>query len=240
MPEQFNGDYRRDVPIYPSTQGIITGSLREGWEAIKRDPIIMIGLSLLISAIFAIFTGALPNLIKSHFDLLEIGGTAIRGDVDFGLWRAISWMIFSILRIGMLYTALRVIRKEPVPFTSIFSGFPRIIHILIADILVGIVVFWGVILLIIPGIFLAISFSMRGLLIMEMDVDCIRALRGSWQMMKGYRIDYFLLWVVLIGINIAGLIPFGMGLIITVPLSYGAVAAFFSYVYKVNPPNFTD
>jgi uncharacterized membrane protein len=240
MPEQFDGSQNRETPYYPPTQGIITGSLREGWDAIKRDPILLIGLSLLLTALFSIFTGALPNILKYRYDLFEIGNTMVRGESGFGFLRALSWLVFSVLRVGMLYTALRVVRREPVPFNSIFSGFPRIIHIVIADILVSIAVFWGLILLIIPGIFFAVSFSMRGLLIMERDDDCITALKGSWQMMKGYRIDYFLLWVILLGINFVGLIPLGLGLIITVPLSYAAIAAFFNLVYKENPPHFTD
>jgi len=238
MPDQNYGPDFAYIPRSPSDRGIVSGSLHESWEAIKRDPVMLIGLTLLVSACWGLFFFIAPNILGHNFDLFT-GEHSYRTNNDFGPLKFLAILIINVFRAGLAFTFLRAIRREAAPFDSIFSGFPRIIHLVIADVLVGICVFCGFIFLIIPAIFFAISFAMRSLLIIDRDADCITALQGSWQMMRGYRLDLFLLSAALFALNIVGLLALGLGLIITLPLSYGAIASFYNRVLQENPPKAT-
>ncbi len=217
-------------------RGIISASLRQGWESIKRDPVMLIGLTLLITICWGWLGFVVPDFFSRGINLMTIGDTDIDTSYNFGPLKLCALLIIHVLRAGLLYTFLRVIRREAIPFNCVFSGFPKIIHIMIADIIVGIAIFCGFIFLILPAIFFAISFAFRSLLIIDRDADCISALHGSWQMMKGYRIDFLLLCLCIFALNILGTMALGIGLFLTLPLGYGAIAAFYERVLRENPP----
>lgn len=94
------------------------------------------------------------------------------------------------------------------------------VNILVIEILVGLLVTIGAICLIVPGIILAFAYAMTSFLIVDTDLSPIDAMKKSRDMMKGYKIDYFVFalsfvgWVLLIiptiGIITIWLIPYMM------------------------------
>ncbi len=211
---------------------IIAWALTEGWRAFKRDPIVLVGFFLLKAPITAIsvwiLTGGFAYDVLYPLGLKYLEGTR---QMMLGI---MAGLIDTFLTVGMLYTGLRILRREPAPFGTLFAGFTRFVPVLIAYLLVDILIGFGFFFLIIPGIVLALGFSQWALLIMDRRVDGIRAMELSWKLMRGYKLEYFLLWLVLIGINFAGLIPLGVGLLITVPFTFAVQAAFYDRLIVVN------
>jgi uncharacterized membrane protein len=77
----------------------------------------------------------------------------------------------------------------------------------------------GFILLIVPGIIIAIGWSFAPYLVIEQGAGPIDALKRSWELTRGNRWKLFLLGLALIGINILGVCALLVGLLVTLPVT---------------------
>ena len=101
---------------------------------------------------------------------------------------AAPWMIGLliygvVLRAGFGLFMLRVLRGETAAPALVFSGLKRAkLKVLVPyALLYGLAVFAGLSLLILPGIFLAVAFSLGFYIVMESDLGPIAAMRESWR-----------------------------------------------------------
>lgn len=205
--------------------GIIGGSITEGWEAFKKRSGLMVGMLVVVAVVMAIANSLIVKVFGSPG-----GGTH---SIATQVWALVQ----NVLSAGMIYSILKVLRDEEVAFGELFSGFSRFVPLVIAYILMILAVILGLIALVVPGIILALGLSQYMLLIMDKDAGAVEALKGSWQMMRGYKWSYFGLGLCLIGINILGLLALGIGLLVTIPVSLAAVTAFYNRVLVENPPS---
>ncbi|MCK4415131.1 MAG: DUF975 family protein [Candidatus Eisenbacteria sp.] len=220
-------------PLAAPGEGLVSLSLRGGWEALKRDPAVLIGFCLLKIPITALAAWILGGT-------LAIGAISAGEIPPFEQFRKLLWgsaigLLDGFLSAGILYAALRILRREPVVFSTFFSAFTRFVPIILAYVIVQLVVGFGILFFLVPGIIFAIAFSQWPLLIMDRGVGGPESLGQSWHMMKGYKADYFLLWLVLITVNFVGLIPLGLGLLVTVPFTYATQAAFYERLIQLHP-----
>ncbi|MBP6874451.1 MAG: DUF975 family protein [Candidatus Eisenbacteria bacterium] len=218
--------------VQPADETILSLALHDGWEALKREPLILIGFHLLKIPLI----GMVALMLGGSFAL----GKAITPHFLHPLQRLILGSIFVLLdgifSIGILYAALRILRRQPVPFSTFFAPFQRFVPIVIGLVLMQAIVACGIFVLIVPGIVFALALSQWALLVMDRNLDAVEALRVSWRMMRGFKADYFLLWLVLITINLLGAIPLGLGLFVTVPLTFATQAAYYERLSSIRPP----
>jgi len=85
----------------------------------------------------------------------------------------------------------------------------------------------GLILFIIPGIYLGIRFQFFNCFIVDQKTGVIESLRRSWQITQGNTWNLFLFGLLLAGINILGLLCLIVGLFITIPTT--TIAYIFVY-----------
>ena len=91
------------------------------------------------------------------------------------------------------------------------------------------IVIGGLILLVVPGIVWAIKYRLYGYFILDKRVNAMESLRLSGQATKGSRWNLFLLIILTGLINLVGVLVFGVGLLVTIPVGGIAVA----YTYRV-------
>ncbi len=101
------------------------------------------------------------------------------------------------------------------------------------SLLSGLAIFAGFILLIVPGIIAAILFMFVGYIVIEEKLQPIEAMKKSIAMTKGNRWKLFQLGLVIFGINILGFIALLVGLFVSIPVSFLAMA----YVYRTLSKN---
>jgi len=104
-------------------------------------------------------------------------------------------------------------------FEDLFNRAPLLFHYVAATILFTLMVVVGLVFLIVPGIYLAIRFGYYGYFIVDEEVGPIEAFKKSSDLTEGVRMDLFLLFALLIGLNIVGALVLLVGLLVTVPLS---------------------
>ncbi len=112
---------------------------------------------------------------------------------------------------------------------SIFKNYKIFWHYLIASILCVIIVLGGLILFILPGIYLAVRLQFYKFLIVDDEnLRPVAALKKSMKMTKGHFWKLFGFILAIILLNIVGLLVFIIGLAITIPVSVLATA----FLYK--------
>lgn len=89
--------------------------------------------------------------------------------------------------------------------------------LLSAGLISGICEFLGI-FLVLPGIYLFIAFNLSTPLIFKFELTAIESLRISLQLINRVFIQYFKIYLLSVLIVIAGLLVFGIGIIITLPL----------------------
>ena len=217
-------------PVEPALEAasLVSGSLRDGWEAFKREAGILIAFVLLMIPIDALGLALTSGLSQGPSEGLQ--------NFQHFTWLSVFGLVHGIFTIGILYASLRALRRQPVPFSTFFAGFNRFGALILGLILMQLIVGFGTMFFIIPGIFFALAFAQWPLLVMDRRAGGPDSLGKSWHMMRGYKADFLLLWLALIGINILGFLAFIAGLLVTIPLSYAAQAAFYNRLMRIHPP----
>ena len=126
----------------------------------------------------------------------------------------ITLVITGPLTIGQCKFFINLANRSNPKFSDLWYGFNNILKAIGVTLLVGIIVSIGTILLIIPGIILSFMYSQVYYIMAEYpEMSIIDCLKESSRIMKGHKMDLFVLelsflgWVILMGITfgIAGL-----------------------------------
>ncbi len=137
---------------------------------------------------------------------------------------------------GALVYVVKFVRKEPYELKDIFAYYSKFWPIFALDFLIGLFVGLWSLLLIVPGIIAALSYTMAMLLMVDGEYDAMECIRKSKAMMKGYKWDYFkfqfsfFFWYLLVGIT------FGIAAIYVGPYVMVADVLYYEDLKKVNPP----
>jgi len=85
----------------------------------------------------------------------------------------------------------------------------------------------GLFLLIIPGIYLALRLLFYPYYIIEYGDPSYIAMQKSWQATEGWTLELFIFGVCVLGLNFLGALCFGIGVIVTYPITTMATAIVF-------------
>jgi len=157
------------------------------FQTIKSHPLFLLAVIAITSAIqfpISFFKGYTSNeTLSSVLTLL-------------------SWLTSSIIAIGLINTFLNLIDTNTRQFPYLYNKIRLLLQYLIASSIFGIIITFGFILLIVPGIIWAIKKKL------------------------------FLLGASLLFLNLLGLLAFGYGTLLTIPLS----TLILSHTYRVLNP----
>lgn len=120
---------------------------------------------------------------------------------------------------------------ESVKMEQLFDGFKDYSRVVLTNILETVYVFLWTMLLIIPGIIKAISYSQTTYILKDNpDLKNNAAIELSMAMMKGHKFDYFCLILSFIGWLLLCILTLGIGLLWVSPYITTASANFYEYV----------
>ncbi len=165
----------------------IDDALRTGWEVvIKNIPffILLMIVSAIVPIIIVGIIGIGAAIFAERAPLLSI---------ILGIMGAVAGLvIFATMAAGYIRITLKFCAGEKGRIDDLFSfSVPLFFNFCLASILYGLIVSVGMVLLIIPGIILAIRFQFWGHLIVDKRLSAINALKESSVLTKGYTWDLF-------------------------------------------------
>jgi uncharacterized membrane protein len=186
--------------------------IRDGWEATKAN---------LNTVIVLTIVGGLAIGIPSWIaEVLERSSPFLSG-----VFRLASAIMSLIVGIGALRVSLRLLDGQPVAVGDLFSAdWSLFSRYLVATISYSLIVGFGLLLLVIPGLMFAVRFAFYGYFVVDRDVGPHEALAQSETATQGARLDLFLLGLLLIVLNVLGAMLLFIGLLISIPVSTLAVA----------------
>jgi len=177
------------------------------WRLVKPHLVILAGL---------MFGYMVVGVILSLF-LTPLTGGSLLGSLLVQILSLAISIVFSLGYTKNVFQALDGIEPQ---FSAYSIKLSQAWNYLLAGIIMGVAFTIGLILLVIPGIYIAIRLQFAIAYIVEEDASAIDALTRSWNLTKGHCLNLFLLLVIMIGLSILGTLLLVIGLFVTVPLIY--------------------
>lgn len=144
----------------------------------------------------------------------------------------IGEIISIFLGLGGTIFGLNLLKGKEANVGQIFTGGRFLLRQIGASIIYAIIVILGIILLVIPGIYLAIRLGQFQNALVEKDLGPIEALKASWQITEGNVINYLALFIISIGIVLLGMLALLVGLIWAYPTAILANISAYLYMSR--------
>jgi hypothetical protein len=192
----------------------VGGAYAHAWEVLKTDywRLLLVG-----------FVAWLLGFVVSAF----INGEGARGSLSWVYQYLIGTPIFY----GSAYAWLRAVSGTRPTVSDLFVPFQRNwVACVLAQILLTIVVVIGFVLLVVPGIILAVRLSFVPFLIVDEGRGPVDALLESWNRTAGYGLTIFYTALLGIVIVLVGLVLLIVGSIAASMLVYLAFASFYAAI----------
>ena len=189
----------------------ISGCLERSWELLKANfwPIVGATTGMLVIMILA---GLVPVL---------------------GLF--VGFLFTGIFLAGMYAFYLKKIRGQPAEFGDIFDGFKiAFVPLLLATLVTQLLTTAGLLLLILPGIYLAVAYNFAFMLIIDQRLEFWAAMEVSRRVITAQWWRMFGLLILGSIIALLGVVGLFIGILVTIPIYYGALV--YAYEDLCNPP----
>lgn len=144
----------------------------------------------------------------------------------------------GLLSVGFAAFFLDALRSEKASFDSFFKGFTEYLGTkLVSMLLVSIYTFFWTILFYIPGIVKTYSYAMTPYILLDKpELSANEAITDSRMMMRGHKMELFLLDLSFIGWILLSILTFGILFIYVVPYMQAARAEFYRTLKGENEP----
>lgn len=185
-----------------------------GWRTVTGSLWFFALLALVILVV-----GSAPRLLERT----QLSSAAFFPVIPLGFW-----VLQIFVQLGILRIALKFCDGTEGTMSDLFSQGRLFFRYLGASILYGLIVLAGSILLIVPGIVWGIKFGFFSYAMVDKNLGVVASLKESARLTNGSKWNLFLLGLVIALINCIGALALGVGLLVSVPTSFIAVA----FVYR--------
>lgn len=214
----------------------IGGLLSESWGLLKGTKGIILGGFI----VFYIAMFVIAFVLGMGTALLGLAG----GEDSMGMMIAsqiVSTLVITALTYpfmaGLMMIGIRRAAGQPLSFNEIFSHFGRAVPLIITALVMTLLVYLGMLLLLIPGIYLSIAYLLAIPLVVERGLSPWQALETSRKAISQHWFKVFGLFFVLMLIMLLSMIPLGIGLIWTLPLLIVTMGVLYRTIFGVLPPS---
>jgi len=205
---------------YQRPPGIYFDSINLAWNLVKSDfgtwvPTILI-FGIVMYAITLPLNFGMTYLIYGNvFGPPTPSITSFATSLLIGL---IPGFFVNVLSAGVLMMGLKVARGEPIGIGDMFGGFRRMGSIMIATFITTILTYIGIVLLIVPGLFVVGSMAFVPLLILDRNLSIADAITTSFNALKQHALAMFGLIFVAGFLSVLGACLCGFGALFTAPI----------------------
>jgi uncharacterized membrane protein len=148
---------------------------------------------------------------------------------------AVPFLLQGATTAGFQAACRKCLRGQKPTVADLFEGFQFFASTLGAHIVISILAFIGALFFIIPGLVVAAMYNFTFLFIVDKRMDMGAAMRASHAVVKQDYVGYTLFLIALILLNIAGFLCLLVGLLVTIPISFAAVAVAYRDVVGFEP-----
>jgi uncharacterized membrane protein len=180
------------------------------------------------------FWGGAILLYLAYLAATFVGARIFRVSPGLGIvYHAALAAIAPVLFLGLVGIGVRRAAGLRVAFETAFRSFDRAIPAIIAGVLTTVLTYLGILLLILPGIYLSISYCMVMPLIADRDMSAWRAMETSRRTVSKRWFDFFGLLFLMGLVIFASMLPLGLGLIWSLPWAINVIGVVYRRVFGV-------
>lgn len=193
----------------------VTELFKEGFERSRGVRLKFFGAFFIFVVISGI-VGAIAEAIFHAEAYMDAGEYA--NYVIASLFQELVPLPITIpLGAGLIMVALIYVREARFEMTALFNYYIYVWTLFFAAMLTNIAIVLGLVLLIIPGIYLGVAFMFVNILIVEQKIGFIDAIKKSYTLITRHWFYYFWFAILASLINIAGALALLVGLVFTLP-----------------------
>ena len=197
-------------------KGITRESIKFAWNKFKENWLPLAGIALVYAVI-----NYVPELFKDN--------TTHMYNPKFVPVNLILSIIAVIISYGTLKISIKLARNEKLVVSDMWNiNFNAFLKYVVAYITYFLIVFGGLILLIVPGVVWAFKYIFLPYLVVDKNMKIKEAMKKSGEITYNCKIKIFILSVALAILNILGMLVFGLGVLVTLPITWIAMG----YVYN--------
>ena len=143
----------------------------------------------------------------------------VLNDTLLGVGAGVAFIVVGVI-VGAGFTRilLRIAQGHAAHYQDLVPPARLVWYFFCASVVAGVITAVGLVALIIPGIYLALRFSMVRFAVLD-GAGITESLRQSGKETRGHKWHLLGLFLVLAGVNLVGLLLLYVGLLITVPVS---------------------
>lgn len=140
----------------------------------------------------------------------------------------VSFLLAGPLQLGLCFFFLNLIKGKETRFKLLSEGFKPLVTVLLSYAIITVLTVVGMILLVIPGIIVALGFSMTYYIIAEdPEISFQAALEQSWKLTDGYKMELLELNLRFIPWYILGVLCLIVGVLAVIPWHNTALALYY-------------
>jgi len=203
-----------------------SGSYGTGWKVMADNFLRLLLVVLVIAIITSPMTGFnfkhefhpgdFRNIPFNMDDFFKIGAIGLAAAFLALIALLYSFLLVPVFRYGAKMMFVQAARQVTPEFDMLINGFRKnYLNIVLANLLVTALVGIGIVCLIVPGIIIACRLAFTPYLVMDRDLDPIKAAEESWRLTRGHGWTIFLMGFIAFFIYIAGFICFFIGVLVS-------------------------
>lgn len=176
------------------------------------------------------------TLLAPHW-VLSIGvclvyGLAVAVPAELNSYgEMLSFLLAGPLQLGLCFFFLNLVRGQETRFELLFEGFKPLLTVLLSYAIIAAITIVGLILLIVPGIIVALGFSMTYYVIADdPEITFQVALEQSWKLTDGYKMELLVLNLRFIPWYLLGLLCLIVGVFAVIPWHNTTLALYYEHL----------
>jgi uncharacterized membrane protein len=194
-----------------------------GWEIFKQY-----AWAFVLFTLVTVLIAGLLSMLPSPLGLRTSGDDPLAGA------NILVNIISPILGVGYYFVAFQIIRNRGYGFGDFFNGFKKFLPVFLTAFVSGILIGIGFVLLILPGIYLAVAYLFAQLFVVDKNLNFWSAMESSRKVITKKWFSFFGFVLLLALLNVLGAMILGVGLLVTIPLSACVVAAAYEDIVGLN------
>ena len=169
--------------------------------------------------------------------LMKNFGLVVGASFVVGLIQGAVGLLGGVCMGGLYFMLLKLIRGEKAEFGDAFAGFSlAFLQLFLAGLVRGLLTMLGLVLCILPGIYLAVAWVFAVPLVMDKRMDFWPAMELSRKVVNKHWWAVFGLLLISILVILVGVLACCVGVFVAQPLVYGAIAYAYEDIFGSKRP----
>lgn len=187
--------------------------IRFGWDVAKKNLWFFVAILLISNVISWLFSFVSQPLFANNNAFVKIIGILIT---------IAGWIVSLEIGYATFVIFLKFVDKKKVAIKDLFAYFDAgiLFRYLLVSLLYGLLVVIGLVLFIIPGIYLGIKYWFAIYIYVDKRTGIIESFKESAKITKGVKWQLFLLGLLQFLIMLAGALALLVGLFVAIPINY--------------------